>query len=212
LDQLGQIPQLLVSGITNGCLYAIVAIGFSIIYNSTQVINFAQGEFVMVGAMIAATLVGKLSLGLAFPAAVLVGCLVGLFLAVCVLSPLRKASVTTLIIITVGASIMLRGLAQMIWGENAIQVQPFTPVERAGYLEDPTFHVFGAVVTAQEIWIIVVTGLLVLGMQLFFKYTLIGQGMRACAMNATGARLVGISVKKMIVMSFVMAAGLGAVA
>lgn len=204
-----QLSQLIVSGIANGCIYAIVAIGFSIIYGGTQVINFAQGEFVMVGAMVAAVLLVKFSLIVAFPVAILVGCLVGALVAVCVLIPLKKASVVSLIILTVGASIFMRGLAQLFFGEQAIPVPYFTG-KTGG--EDRTFHALGAVITAQQIWVVGVTILLVIATHLFFKYTLIGRAMRACSSNPTGARLVGINVRKMIVLSFVMAAGLGAIA
>lgn len=200
------------TGITSGCIYAIVAIGFSIIYSSTQAINLAQGEFVMIGAMVAAVLVAKYSLLLAFPVAIAAGCLVGALVALCLLVPLKRSSVITMIIITVGASIMLRGLAQLFWGETAIPVPPFTGVDVGGRVEDVNFHVLGAAIRAQELWVVGVTALLVIGMHFFFKRTLIGQAMRASAMNAAGARLVGISVSKMIVISFVMAAALGAIA
>ncbi len=212
MDQLSQVPQLIVAGITSGCIYAIVAIGFTIIYNTTHIINF-----VMIGAMVAAVLLAKVSILWAFPIAVIASCAAGALLALCVLIPLRKASVITFIIITVGASIMLRGLAQLFWGETSIPVPPFTGVKvdlGAGspIIEERVFHLLGAVVRAQEIWVVGITALLVVGMHLFFKYTLIGQGMRACAMNPIGARLVGISVQRMIMVSFIMAAGLGAVA
>lgn len=212
MGQLSQIPQLVVSGITNGCIYAIVAVGFSIIYNSTGVINFAQGEFVMIGAMVAAVLLAKFSLGVALPVAIAAGCLVGAVLALLILIPLRRASVITLIIITIGASIMFRGLAQLLWGETAIPAPPFTGVVKDGLIEDRVFHIAGAVVRAQDLWVMGVTAVLVIGMQLFFRYTLVGKAMRACSISATGARLVGISIRKMVVLSFVMAAGLGAVA
>jgi branched-chain amino acid transport system permease protein len=216
VEQLGQIPQLVVSGITSGCIYAIVAIGFSIIYNSTQIINFAQGEFVMIGAMVAAVPLAKYGLWIAFPGAVLVGCLVGAFVALLVLIPLKKASPVTLIIITIGCSIMFQGLAQLFWGETAQGADPFTGIVKVEdgtrLVEDRTFHVLGAVVQAQELWVLLVTVLLVVGMYVFYRYSLVGKAMRACAMNATGSRLVGISVRRMILLSFVMAAGLGAVA
>lgn len=212
MDILEQVPQLVVSGVTRGCIYAIVAVGFSIIYSSTQVINFAQGEFVMIGAMVAAVLLAKTSLLVAFPVAVAAGCLAGLVLASCVLIPLKRASVISLIIITIGASIMFRGLAQLFWGEGAIPAPPFTGVRMHGFVEDREFHLFGAFIRAQELWVIGVTGLLVLGMHLFFKYSLLGQAMRACAINQLGAKLVGISVHRMILVSFVMASGLGAIA
>ena len=100
---LAEIPQLLVLGVTSGCIYAIAAVGFSIIYNSTQVINFAQGEFVMIGAMTSAVLMERFPVIVAFPLAVAAGCLAGLVVAICVLIPLRRSTVVTLIIITVGA-------------------------------------------------------------------------------------------------------------
>ncbi len=209
MDQLNQIPQLVVSGITSGCIYAIVAVGFSIIYGGTQVINFAQGEFVMVGAMVAAVLLAKCSLIIAFPVAIIVGCLVGALLAVCVLIPLKRASAVSLIIMTVGASILLRGLAQLFWGEEAKHVPYFTGLSGS---EDRTFHLMGSVISAQQIWVVGITILLVAATHIFFKYTLIGRAMRACSSNPTGAMLVGISVRKMIIVSFVMAAGLGAIA
>lgn len=197
------------SGITNGCIYAIVAIGFSIIYNSTQVINFAQGDFVMIGAMVAAVMLANVSLAIAFPVAILAGCAAGLLVALCVLVSHKRSTVVSLIIITVGASILLRGLAQLFFGEAALFVPPFTG-ETAH--RDHTFHFFGAVVSAQKLWVVGITALLVIGLHLFFKYTLIGKAMRACATNSVGARLVGINVQKMVVLSFIMASALGAVA
>jgi branched-chain amino acid transport system permease protein len=201
-----------VSGVTRGCIYAIVAIGFSIIYSGTQIINFAQGEFVMIGAMVAAVLLAKTSLLVAFPAAVAAGCLAGAIVALFVLIPLKRASVISLIIITIGTSIMFRGLAQLFGGEGAIPAPPFTGVRVHGFLEDREFHLFGAFIRAQEFWVIGVTAMLVIGMHIFFRYTLLGQAMRACSINQLGARLVGINVSRMITTSFVMASGLGAIA
>lgn len=204
-----QFSQLLVSGIANGCIYAIVAIGFSIIYASTQVINFAQGEFVMVGAMVAAVLLAKVSLLIAFPVAILAGCLVGAVVGLCVLIPLKRASVVSLVILTVGASLLIRGLAQLFWGEEGRMVPYFTGVTAN---EDNIFHFAGAVIGVQQIWVVAITIALVIATHCFFKYTLTGRAMRACALNPTGARLVGINVHRMIILSFIMAAGLGAVA
>lgn len=166
----------------------------------------------MIGAMVAAVLVAKVGLAVAFPTAILAGCLAGAFVALCVLVSHKRSSVISLIIITVGASIMFRGLAQLFWGEQARPVVPFTGKVTPLGIEDRTFHMFGAVMRAQDIWVVGITILLVVGMHLFYKYTLAGQAMRACAMNPTGAKLVGISVRKMIVLSFVLAAAMGAVA
>lgn len=212
MEYTSAIPQLVVTGITAGCIYAIVAVGFTIIYNTTGVINFAQGEFVMIGAMVTAVMASGHPMLLAIPTAVVAGCLVGAALAGLILIPLRRAAVLTLIIITIGASIMLQGIAQFLWGETAIPVPPFTVIAGDGFVEDRSFQVLGAVVQAQELWVVAVTALIVVGMTLFFRYTLIGQAMRACETNPAGARLVGISVRRMVVLSFVMAAGLGALA
>jgi branched-chain amino acid transport system permease protein len=209
MEQLSRILQLVICGVTNGCIYAIVGVGFSIIYGGTQVINFAQGEFVMIGAMVAASMLAQFGLGLAFPVAVAAGCFAGALLAICLLVPLKRASVISLIIMTIGASILFRGLAQLFWGADVKQVPYFTGLAPD---DDRVFHVLGAAVTAQQIWVVGVTVLLVVAMHLFFKYTLIGRAMRACSMNSVGAELVGISVQKMVVLAFVMAAGLGAIA
>lgn len=166
----------------------------------------------MIGAMVAAVLLAKTSLLVAFPAAVAAGCLAGAIVALFVLIPLKRASVISLIIITIGTSIMFRGLAQLFWGEGAIPAPPFTGVRVHGFLEDREFHLFGAFIRAQELWVVGVTAMLVIGMHIFFRYTLLGQAMRACSINQLGARLVGINVSRMITTSFVMAAGLGAIA
>ena len=200
------------NGVVVGCIYALIALGFNVIYSTTGIINFAQGEFVMIGAMVAAVLMAKFSFLVAFPAAVLAGCLVGAVLAGFVLIPLKRAAVLTLIIITIGASIAIQGIAQFLWGETAIPVPPFTGIPGEGFVEDRSFHLLGAVIRAQELWVVAVTALIVIGMTLFFRYTLIGQAMRACETNPAGARVVGMSVRRMVVLSFVMAAGLGALA
>ncbi|MCZ7566276.1 MAG: hypothetical protein M5U08_22795 [Burkholderiales bacterium] len=114
-----QLTQYLLTGVTIGAIYALVALGFSIIYNASHVINFAQGEFVMIGGMTTVSLVdGGVPLPLAIALAVLVAAAVGLALEKLAIERARGASVVTLIIITIGASIFLRGLAQLVWDKN----------------------------------------------------------------------------------------------
>ena len=110
-----QLTQYLLSGLTVGAIYALVALGFSMIYNASHVINFAQGEFVMIGGMATVWFIGMgLPLPLAALAAIGAATLVGLLLEKLAVEPARNAPVVTLIIITIGASILLRGIASVI--------------------------------------------------------------------------------------------------
>ena len=130
------ILQYILAGLTAGAIYALVALGFAIIYNASQVINFAQGEFVMIGGMAAATFVeAGLPLPAAALAAIVAATCVGLVLEKLAIEPAREASVVTLIIITIGASILLRGLAGLVWDKKLHTLAPFsgnTPIEVAG--------------------------------------------------------------------------------
>ena len=201
----GQFLQFLLSGATVGSIYALVAIGFTIIYNCTQVVNFAQGEFVMLGAMIAAVLVASahLSLPLACVISVAVVSVVGCLMAGSVLRPLRTGSTVTLIIITVGASILIRGVAMLLWGKDALRLP--------GSYKDRFLHIGPASLQFQSVWIFLTAAALVLVLWLFYRYTLVGRAMRACASCKPGAKLVGINIKTMTVLSFALGAGVGAV-
>ncbi|HSH40674.1 MAG TPA: hypothetical protein VK973_00940, partial [Arenicellales bacterium] len=116
---LEQLLQFLITGVTVGSTYALVGLGFAIIYNASDVVNFSQGEFVMIGAMSAISL---LSVGVPYiPAlfgAVAIAVCVGMMLQKFAIQPAKGASVVTMIIITIGASIFLRGAAQLVWGKN----------------------------------------------------------------------------------------------
>ena len=199
-----QFLQFLLSGMTVGSIYALTAIGFTIVYNCTQVVNFAQGEFVMLGAVVAAVLVSMhVSLPLAVLAAVAVSGIVGCLVAMSLLRPLRTGSTVTLVIITVGASILLRGIAMLLWGKDALPLP--------AYSGDHTLRFGGAAIQAQSLWVFGITALLVLLLWLFYRYTLIGRGMRACASCKAGARLVGININRMTILSFMLGGAIGAV-
>jgi branched-chain amino acid transport system permease protein len=199
--------QFLLSGVTVGSIYALIAIGFTIVYNCTQVVNFAQGEFVMLGAMFAAVLVASvhLPLALACLVAVVVVGLVGCLVATSLLRPLRTgAPVLVQVIITIGASILLRGVASLLWGKEAISMPAFSKTE--------TIRFGGASLQVQSLWVFGVTAALVVLLWLFFRYTMIGRGMRACASCKPGAKIVGINTNRMTLFSFALGAGIGAVA
>lgn len=206
MSSFSQFLQFLLSGITVGSIYALTAVGFTIIYNCTQVVNFAQGEFVMLGAMIAAVLVtvGHLSLPLAILISVAAVSLVGCITARSLLRPLRTGSTVGLIILTVGASILFRGIAMLLWGKDPIPLPAFSGGD--------TIHIAGASIQVQSLWVIGVTAALVIILRLFYSYTLAGRAMRACASCKSGAKLVGINTNRMTILSFGLGAGVGAIA
>jgi len=200
-----QFLQFLLAGLTIGAIYALVAIGFSIIYNASQVINFAQGEFVMIGGMATASFAGiGWPLPLAIAAAVLVAALVGLALEKLAVEPARGASVVALIIITIGASILLRGLASIVWDKNIHAVPAFSG--------DAPIHVGPATLVPQSLWILGLTLVIVLLLGWFFARTLLGKALLATSHNRLAAQLVGINVRHVLLASFGLSAALGAVA
>ena len=197
--------QFLLTGLTVGAIYALVALGFSIIFNASHVINFAQGEFVMIGGM---TTVSLIAAGLPYALAVLlaigVAALVGLALEKFAVEPVRGASVVTLIIITIGASIFLRGLAMLVWDRNLHGLKPFTG--------DKPIAFFGATILPQSLWVLGVTFIIVLALSWFFGRTLLGKAMLATSHNRLAAELVGINVRMVLFVSFGISAALGAIA
>ena len=198
--------QFLLSGITVGSIYALVAIGFTIIYNCTQVVNFAQGEFVMLGAMIAAMLVhgGHMSLPLACLIAVVLTSIIGSGIGSLLLRPLRTGSTITLIIITVGASILIRGAMMLRPDKDPIPMRPFSG--------EKTINIAGAFINGQSVWVVCATVLLVVLLWLFYRYTMMGRAMRACASCKPGAKIVGININRMTMLSFALGSAVGAVA
>ena len=197
--------QFLISGITVGSIYALVGLGFTIIYNASDVINFAQGEFVMIGAMSAVTFyTAGTPLILAIMLAIMVAVVIGFALNQFAIKPAKGASVVTTIIITIGASIFLRGAALLIWGKDFFSLPPFSG-------EDP-IHIGGATILPQNLWVLGMSVILVSAVLWFFKYTLLGKAVLACSCNRTAAKLVGINVGKMMLLSYGISAMLGALA
>jgi branched-chain amino acid transport system permease protein len=197
--------QYLLTGLTVGAIYALVALGFCIIYNASQVINFAQGEFVMIGGMAAVSFsAAGLPLPLAVALAVAAAALVGLVLEKLAVEPARHAPVVMLIIITIGASIFLRGLATLVWDKKLHALPPFSG--------DAPIAILGATLLPQSLWVLGVTLLIVLLLALFFGRTLLGKAMLATSYNGLAAQLVGINVRRMLFLSFGLSAALGAVA
>ncbi len=201
----GQAVQFLASGLTAGSIYALVALGFSIIFNASRVINFAQGEFVMIGGMSAVSLVAT---GVPMPVAILgaiaISAIVGLALERVAVGRAKNADVVTLVIITIGASIFLRGVAQLVWDKNIHALAPLSG--------DTPIAFLGATIVPQSLWVLGATIAVVIALSWFFRRTMLGKAMLATSYNPLAAQLVGIDIKKVLFASFGLAAGLGALA
>jgi len=197
--------QYLFSGLTNGAIYSVIALGFTMLYNATGLINFAQGEFVMLGALSMITLwMGcRLPLPAAFFLSIAGVSVVGLLLERLAIRTVRKPHPIVLVIITIGASILLRGLAMLIWGKDAHSAPSFS-------LHAP-FEIAGATLLPQSLWILAVVLVIVTGLQLFYRKTLTGKAMEACAINKRAASLLGIPSERMVLLAFAMSAGMGSV-
>ncbi|MFP4531494.1 MAG: branched-chain amino acid ABC transporter permease [Desulfobacterales bacterium] len=203
---LTDIIQFMVLGVQRGAIYAMVAMGFNIIYNATGIINFAQGEFVVLGGlmMVTLTMALNLALPLAFILTVIVVTAVGILMERLTINPVKTPSVLRLIIITIAVSILLKGAAMIIWGKGSHYMNHFT--------EAPPIEFMGAYILPQTLWILGILLCVVVGLMVFFNYTMIGKCIRACAINRDAARLAGINDRKMVMLSFALSAGIGAIA
>ena len=193
------------SGITVGAVYAMVALGFTIIYNASDVINFAQGEFVMLGGMCTVFLAAAgIPMPLAALLAVIITAGVGAALNKLAIEQARDASVVNLIIITIGVSVFLRGIAQVIFDKQLHRLPAFSG-------EQPIM-IGGAALLPQSLWVLGGAGLLVVALYHFFRRTLIGKAILAVAQNRLAARLVGINIGMVMLSSFALSAAIGALA
>lgn len=198
-----QILQFALSGITVGSIYALVALGFTLVFNATGIINFAQGQFVMLGGLLAATFTNALGwpLPLAVAASVVLTAVIGGVIEVLTIHPMRGRPLFTLIMITLGISIVLETVALLLWGTDPIFVPPFSG--------DRPLPFFGATLQPQMLWVLGVALLTMIGLQLFYRHTMLGQAMLACSINADAAASIGIDARRMVLLAFVLAAALG---
>ncbi|RJG02568.1 branched-chain amino acid ABC transporter permease [Noviherbaspirillum sedimenti] len=196
--------QFLFSGITQGSTYALAALGFAMIYNSSGVINFAQGEFIMVGGMAAVFLAQiGIPLWLAILLAIVIAAAVGILIEKLAIEPAGKGEVVNLIIITIGASLVVRGLVEVYLGKGNHILPSFSG--------DAPFSILGATILPQSLWVLGVTVLIVSALGWFFNRTRLGKAMLATSHDKLAAQLVGINTKLILLLSFALAAMLGAV-
>jgi len=200
-----QLLQYLIDGLTLGSIYAMIALGFALIYNATGIVNFAQGEFVTFGALITISCAAAgLPLPISVLLAVLAVTLLGAALEWVAFRPARRSSVITLIIITIGASIFLRGVAMWLWGPDALPLRHFSgqrPIVLAA-----------ARILPQHLWILGTVLTVMVALWLLGEKTQVGKAMRACAVNRDAAKLVGIPTERMVRLSFALSGLLGGLA
>jgi branched-chain amino acid transport system permease protein len=205
--------QQLINGLTLGSVYAVVALGYTMVYGIIQLINFAHGEVVMIGAMVAFTVIGALAAaGLPPLVVVLIG--TGFAIPVCVLvgyamerlayRPLRRAPRLAPLITAIGISIVLQHLAMLVWSRNVLA---FPQIIRT-----QTFEIGGATITNVQIAILLLCTLMMAGLAALVYRTRLGTAMRATAQNAQVAGLMGVDINRVIAATFVIGAALGAVA
>jgi len=195
--------QFFFSGLTVGAIYALVAVGFTLIYNASDVINFAQGEFVMLGGMVTffAAAAG-VPLPLAALLAIVVATAVGLLLHQLAIEPARGASAVTLIIITIGASIFLRGISAIVFDKNFHSFPAFAGNE--------PWIIGGAALLPQSLIVLLGAGAIVVALWAFMTMTLTGKALVATAANRLAARLVGINTSAIVGLAFAVSAAIGA--
>ncbi len=191
----------LVTGVTVGFVYALVGLGFSVIYNSSSIINFAQGEFLMAGGMISVFLLPHFPYPVSAILAVLITSLLGVLLWK-LIDLSKSSSQVALIILTLGYSIALRGLAEVVFDKELHTLPPI----KSGSIE-----IFGAVVSYQALIIISVSIFIVVLLWLFFEKTLLGKAVRAVSIDRDSAKLMGISIKMVLAINFAIASAIAGV-
>jgi branched-chain amino acid transport system permease protein len=198
--------QLLISGLATGAIYALIAVGFTLLWQTSQTINFAQGEFVMLPAFF---ILAAMNLGAPFWLAVLVGIVLsavvlGLLFKLIVVDPMHRYGVLPLVISTIAFSLLLKEAVKDFY---SAQAQPFPALVPA-----IDIHVFGAVVSTQSLAVLLVAMITVAALHLWLNKTRTGRSMQATAQNPTLARILGIPVQRMVLYTFLVNAVLVAIA
>ena len=200
-----QFLQYIFSGITSGSVYALTAIGFTLVFSATQIINFAQGQMVMLGGMLGVSLYNAgLPLWACFLGAVAIVALISVGMEEVAIRPLMRKGVLAQIIATVGASFVLETAAMLIWGRDAQTLPPFSG--------DEPISIGRATIVPQTLWVVGLTVVVVVGLTIFYRKSLFGTAIRACAVNPSAARLQGISYRRVVIFTFALTGAVAAAA
>lgn len=202
--------QQLVNGLTIGGIYALIAVGYTMVYGVIQLINFAHGEVYMLGAFFAATFIIVMGMPfyMAFILAMACGAICGMLLDVIAYRPLRRSPRLACLITAIGMSIFLQNLAMLIWGSRP---KPF-PSQSLPEWFNTTWVFSNFRLTGFHLFVFGVTIIMMVGLNLLIKKTRFGKAMRAVAQNKTMAALAGINVNKVITLTFAVAGSMGAAA
>ncbi len=199
---IAQIWQYVLAGVAVGAIYALIAAGFVLIYQVTGLINFAQGEFAMIGAMTACSLAtGGMPAPAAAALAVLAAAVTGALCYVLAIRPAHAATGVTLIFITLGLDVALRGLGLFVWGTNPLSLDPFT--------SGAAITIFGGALPPQAMWVLLTDVVVFAALYLFFRHTYAGTAVRAAVANPPIASTFGIPLRTFAFWSFVAAAAIG---
>jgi branched-chain amino acid transport system permease protein len=202
------LAQTLVNGLSVGCIYGLIGIGFCVIYNASGIVNFAQGAFVMLGGMVTFALLTSFGMPMIVAGALATGAvaLLGVAIERLVVRPLwdRNATMFVMILATLAAQIVLERATLIAVGDQPKSIPVFTDL--------PPIRIAGVAIGYQILWIIGTSLLLIALLALFFQKTLVGRAMRACSINREAAALQGIPVSRMLALSFALSAALGAIA
>ncbi len=198
--------QFVFAGITSGAIYALIALGFSVVHNTMGIVNFTQVDFVSLGGMFlfSGLFWSGLPMGIALVCAVAAVTAVGIIVERIGIRPSRSQNHLVLIFLTIGLSIILRGAMKLVWGKNRMAIPSLSG-------EEP-LRIAGAAILPQAVAILVITALAISLLVLFFRGTRMGLAMRAVASNQIAASVVGISVGRVKAASFALAGGLGGLA
>lgn len=197
--------QLLLSGVVAGSIYALVGLGYVTIYRTSRVVNFAQGSFVMLGALIAYSLLNEwthLPFWLCAILAILAVVAIAMAMYRLLIAPVMKVSLVSMILVTIGASLLFENIALLKWGGYGMALPFFTG--------KAPLHVGGVAIGRQGLWVIAVTAVVLLGLYLLANKTLIGKKMTATASNPVSARTCGIRTGRMVMLAFAISATIGA--
>lgn len=207
--------QQLINGIVLGSVYALVALGYTMVYGILELINFAHGEVTMIGAMVSlAVITALVTGGVALPGvliiifglatAILVCAALGFTIERVAYRPLRHAPRLAPLITAIGVSIVLQNVAMIIWGRQYVSFPPILDIER--------YNIGGATITNLQIFIVLLSAAIMVALVILINRTRMGRAMRATAQNKTVAGLMGVNINTVISLTFIIGSVLAAVA
>lgn len=198
--------QYLITGISMGMIYALIALGFSFVYRVTNIINFAQGEFIMLGGMLMILFSHfyKWNIALSFVVVITIVTMISFILEELTLKPFKNSTVLIKIIFTIGASIFIRGLSMVLfWKEPGLRYETS--------FSGKTSNISGVIINHQDVFIIIISLLFFIVIFIFLEKTITGKAMRACAINFKASNIIGINVPLIFKLSFIISGILGAI-